>query len=974
MSNIKPRHIRIFLSSPGDVADERSIALSVIENILYDPDFLEKISIRAVAWDKPGNNVPMMATMTPQLAITAGMPKPSDCDIVVVLFWSRMGTQLPQEYHKEDGSPYLSGTEWEFEDALKTSKLTGSPKILVYKRTDNINLNPADPDFLKKYEQWQRVQKFFNQFVDNKTGAINMGFNEYSKPEDFRLSFNSHLKAILKKLISEPINPSIDPSPVKKETEITREIWSGSPFPGLRSYSEKEAPIFFGRGRETDDLIKQLDESRFVSVVGVSGSGKSSLVAAGLVPRLRKNAISTENQGSKDWYIIQFTPKTDPFYQLAGALIAGIPALKGDPIEFSTRKEKLALILKKSPQALHETIQSTLNDEDPWVEVLLFIDQFEELFTLSHNDSRQPFISMLAQSVQSTSLANLLHNETTNNRIRVILTLRADFYHRCVEYPEIAGLLRNGSFPLAAPSQNALQDMITKPAERANLLFDNGLPERILHDTGDEPGSLALVAYTLDELYHAGKATKHLSHADYEALGGVRGAIGRRAEAVFEKLSEEAKKTLPRIFQSLVTVDHRGIATRERSELEKIAVNEAAAELITAFTGARLFVQSRGEHGAIVEVAHEALFKSWNRLAEWIEVTRGDLYQLRQMERAAKLWNEKGQSRDFLWLGEKGKELQEVLARMQPNLSEIEQLFARPEQVHLEDELSDPVTSHARRSEIGTRLDVIGDTRRGVGLRTDGLPDITWIPIPRGLVQINDQTFTVQSFYIAKYPITFKQFQVFLERRDGFEDDKWWANLPERYRKQKMRDQLFKSSNHPRDNVSWYQSCAFTNWLSANLPPNGYPDISISIDMNQKWGIRLPTEWEWQQAATSGNPDNLFPWGKDWDNHRCNTLESGLNKSMAVGMYPDGGSSLGVMDLAGNIREWCLNEFTSFNTRINQDANGRASRGGSYTSIHDFARCVSRYCDEPDEQTSDDGFRVVFAVEVNEPISLSDQK
>lgn len=99
-----PKHIRIFIASPSDVQDERSIAKSVIENVVYDPNFVEKVSIRIVAWDKLETSVPMMATMTPQMAITAGMPKPSDCDIVVIIFWSRMGTPLPEEYRKDDGS------------------------------------------------------------------------------------------------------------------------------------------------------------------------------------------------------------------------------------------------------------------------------------------------------------------------------------------------------------------------------------------------------------------------------------------------------------------------------------------------------------------------------------------------------------------------------------------------------------------------------------------------------------------------------------------------------------------------------------------------------------------------------------------------------------------------------------------------------------------------------------------------------
>ena len=953
-----PKHIRIFIASPSDVQDERSLAKSVIENVVYDPNFVEKVSIRIVAWDKLETSVPMMATMTPQMAITAGMPKPSDCDIVVIIFWSRMGTPLPEEYRKDDGSFYISGTEWEFEDALRAAKKFSSPSILVYKRTENVTLNPADPDFMKNYEQWKKVQDFFSKFVDKDTGAIHMGVNEYSKPEEFRRSFELHLKTLLKKIISEPIKKVDD----KAENDIIqREIWEGSPFPGLRSYKEKEAPIFFGRGLETDDLIKKLEQNRFVSVIGVSGSGKSSLVSAGMIPRLRNNAISANQCSSKDWHIIKFTPDADPFQQLAAALLYGLPSLKGDPIDFSERKEKLAHILAKSPKALSETISFALQNENPQVEVLFFVDQFEELFTISKKEAIKPFIAMIANSIQTASLDHLLDGNLTTNRIRFVVTVRADFYHRCVEYPELAELLRVGSFPLAAPSQFALREMITKPADRAAIEFEAGLPERILQDTGNEPGSLALVAYTLDELYHAGKERKRLTFHDYQLLGGVKGAIGRRAEGVYEKLSEDAKLMLPRVFQKLVSVEHGGIATRERSEYQKIGVNDAAAELIDAFTRARLLVQSRGERDAIVEVAHEAIFSSWKRLADWIEETRGDLYLLHQLERSARLWDEKGRRHDFLWLGEKNREMREMIARLEPDLNEIEKAFARPEQDHLADELLDENLSHARRSEIGDRLDIIGDTRPGVGLRSDGLPDIIWIPIHMGNVQIGNRKFLVPNFFISKFPITFLQYQSFINAPDGYESDTWWSEFPSIYQRTAVRAQLFRFSNHPRDNINWFQANAFTKWLSKKLPKDGYPKLSTGIEEDNQWSIRLPTEWEWQQAVTSGSSENIYPWGSQWEENYCNTLESGLNRTTAVGMYPKGDTPLGVADFAGNIREWCLNEYTSLSTSISEAFRGRTSRGGSYSSIKDFARYNARYCDDPDEQPCDDGFRIVFA-------------
>jgi hypothetical protein len=137
--------IRVFLASPGDVSDERALALRVLERLPYDPFLRGRIAVDTVAWDKPGADTPMLATMTPQEAISQQRPKPSECDVVVVIFWSRMGTPLPPEYVKPDGSAYLSGTEWEYLNALEASQQEGRPKVLVYRRTEEPRFGADDP-------------------------------------------------------------------------------------------------------------------------------------------------------------------------------------------------------------------------------------------------------------------------------------------------------------------------------------------------------------------------------------------------------------------------------------------------------------------------------------------------------------------------------------------------------------------------------------------------------------------------------------------------------------------------------------------------------------------------------------------------------------------------------------------------------------------------------------------------------------
>src|SRR5512144_2335973 len=148
-----PRHLLVFLASPGDVADERALALQVLEQLQYDPLLRGRITVETVAWDKPGAGTPMLATLTPQEAIAQGLPEPAKCDIVIVIFWSRMGTPLPAEWKKADGSRYLSGTEWEYLNALEAAERQGKPVISVYRRTEKITLVPDDQDLEMKLQQ-----------------------------------------------------------------------------------------------------------------------------------------------------------------------------------------------------------------------------------------------------------------------------------------------------------------------------------------------------------------------------------------------------------------------------------------------------------------------------------------------------------------------------------------------------------------------------------------------------------------------------------------------------------------------------------------------------------------------------------------------------------------------------------------------------------------------------------------------------
>jgi hypothetical protein len=294
-----------------------------------------------------------------------------------------------------------------------------------------------------------------------------------------------------------------------------------------------------------------------------------------------------------------------------------------------------------------------------------------------------------------------------------------------------------------------------------------------------------------------------------------------------------------------------------------------------------------------------------------------------------------------------------------------EKLAAFPlEPVELLSELEYQNTNHPRRLEIGKRLDAIGDPRPGVGLRPDGLPYIEWLPVaPGGQLTIAKQNFNVQPFYIAKYPITYVQYQAFVEAPDGYNNPAWWQDFPKEYRPQKLDGQYFKGGNNPRDTISWYQSVAFARWLNSKLEGWLFPDPGNRD--GAKWVIgegvevRLPAEWEWQWAAQGGKEQREYPWGK-WQEGYANTEEAGLEQTVAVGLYPQGASPFGAMDMSGQVWEWCLNKYAKPGEAKADDSwDRRVRRGGSFYYNRVYASCAYRLSNYPNVDNFNYGFRVV---------------
>jgi hypothetical protein len=280
LNTVCMHRVRIFIASPGDVAEERGLARAVIDKLRNEFRYKDRIRFETVAWDQPGAAVHQEARLTPQAALAKGLPKPEECDLVLVLFWSCMGTPLPAEYAKPNGSRYRSGTEWEFCNAMDAARKHDQPTLWLYRRTQVPNPAFNDPHYEEKKRQWHLVETFFQSFTDA-DGAILGGINPYQEPAEFSDQFEDHLRNWLDRRLS-AIEPEPQPPPAQ-EAKATE--WDKAPYPGLRAFLPDEAPIFFGRRQETLALLERLaaPEGRF-RLANTAVSDLMRTTAVGMYP------------------------------------------------------------------------------------------------------------------------------------------------------------------------------------------------------------------------------------------------------------------------------------------------------------------------------------------------------------------------------------------------------------------------------------------------------------------------------------------------------------------------------------------------------------------------------------------------------------------------------------------------------------------------------------------------------------------
>jgi WD40 repeat protein/serine/threonine protein kinase len=448
-----------------------------------------------------------------------------------------------------------------------------------------------------------------------------------------------------------------------------------NPFKGLRPFHEDEAEDFFGRGSFIKILLDRLAESEaknnFLAVVGPSGSGKSSIVRAGLIPALRKGALP----GSKNWFVAQMFPGEHPFKELEIALL-GIAVKAQDSLQ-----EKL----QADEHSLRSIVSECLPDESS--RLLLFIDQFEEIFY------------QVERECERVHFLQCLYNAVTEPRSPLILviTLRADFYDRPLSYPHFGELLQTGMEAILPLSAGELVEAIVFPCERVGVRLEPGLETKIMSDVINQPGSLPSLQYTMTEMFDRREGNLLTFHA-YEAVGGVMNALGRRAEEIYQGLDTVSQEAVRQLFLRLVRLDKATENTRRRilrSELEEIRwqaietfrrttgafrlpsdpdSSGVMKEVIELFGRYRLltFDHDPSTRAPTVEVAHEALLQKWERLQEWLDTGREDIRLHQNLNLSAHEWLSANRDPSYLLQGGRLDQIESWTRRTDLALTNLE--------------------------------------------------------------------------------------------------------------------------------------------------------------------------------------------------------------------------------------------------------------------------------------------------------------
>jgi formylglycine-generating enzyme required for sulfatase activity len=963
------RTIRIFISSPADVRPERLKAEQIIARL--DREFAYHFHIESVLWERE----PLVATH--HFQDPENIPQPRGSDIVVVILWSRLGVSLPEDKFRGaiSGGP-VTGTEWEFEDALAGARATGGvPDLLLYRKTAEPVSGLGDRSAVQqRLEQLDRVEAFIGRwFRSAEEQSFIAASHSFAATAEFEEKLYDHLHALLERRAGAP-------------TENIAIRWHQAPFRALLSYEYEDAPIFFGRTRARNELrellARQIERgSAFVLVFGASGSGKSSLVKAGLVPDLTLPGMIGRVGLARRAVMRPSDIGSDPLAALAAAILsqAALPELAG----LNYTREQLAALLREAPgqaalpirQGLSEAGKKADLAETAEARLVLVVDQLEEIFTIDAlgQKAREAFIAALDTLAKS-------------GLVWVVATMRSDFFDRLETSAGLALArlaVNEARYQLLPPDEAEIGQIIRLPALEAGLRFEHdaarglSLDEAIRQAAAGDRGALPLLSFLLDQLWQKRSDTGLLTFPAYEELGGLEGAIGRRAEEVFQAQSEAIRNELVPLLRALVTV--RGTtATARAAPLSLFLEDTPRRALVDAFLDpeARLLVSDSDGGRAQIRLAHEALLTHWSRAKGQVEADARDLELRGRLEEEAAAWRAartRREKRGRVVIGLALAEARALLARWGTELpAEIREFV-----------------SASRRATRWRRFRLWGMVA-SAPLAVALIAVIAWAGMVWwGVRQIEAEWATEQEFVTVKagcfdmgspdsesgrytnegpvHKVCVKPFDLakFEATQGEWRRVMIFPNTP--------APSYFKGDDRlPVEEVNWNEAQHFL-WLMSLFGHGHY---------------RLPSESEWEYAARAGTTTSRY-WGDNiddgcaYENIADQSLKRAYPDLVAAYANCDDGhwptaavgwskkpNPWGFFDILGNVENWVEDCYVDNYSQTPSDGSpntigpctNRVFRGGSWGDYPRNARAAIRWINSPGYRYSRLGFRVARTI------------
>ena len=745
-------------------------------------------------------------------------------DIYVGLFAFRYGYVPPVEHGNPDG---LSITELEFRHAEKLRK-----PCLAFAVSEDAPWPPKFIDGLKG----ERINRLREYLLTEKTASF------FSSPHQLA----SLVQAAVTKQLEEVKKPH---APSTKEPEPSRKItWDinrdGSPYPGLMHFTRKYAPVFFGREVEVREILDRirLPESRFIIISGDSGVGKSSVVDAGVLPRLEEGGLP----GNQSCECVRMLPSqgNHPFGSLMTAL--GSFATRA-----GLRPDAIVEELKHSPGSLTQQIRKVMSGGTDRETLVLFLDQMEELFTAQDIEESKKFLTALYQAAHEKALW-------------VLATIRSDHLHFCHGHSEMLRVIRSqGYYPLGRIESFMMSDMITKPALCAGLKVSDNLARRVVADTGSESANLPLLAFVLEQLFQ-NRSDHELSESFYKTLGGVGGAIAKHAGDIEGKvrrdLGPKSAALLLQLFQSLVIVNAEGLPTRRRPLIKEFRSD--LRDLANVLIRERLLhTEGQGE-ASTVSISHEKLFEAWPALRDYVATNKKALMDQTLLDSRARKWEEMEKPWfSGLASGREYRDFRRADMTATPLTKEYLSASLRARRI--------------RSGVIGLMVLLVGT---GTWLWMAGIPIRYAGSIVLGrlnIIPVLEPPMVVipgKRFAIGGYEVTFEEYDGYAKLTG--------ERLP--------LDQGWGRGKHPVINVSWEDAVKYANWLSWITGKN----------------FRLPKDEEWLYAATSGGKGET--WAGTSDENELNEYawygRKVADGTKPVGLKKPNGLKL--YDMSGNVSEW----------------------------------------------------------------------